>query len=551
MNLDDVWIMVPARGGSRGLPRKNARLLGGKPLLWWVLDAALGAVAGERIVVVTDDDEIDALACAKGVRVVREPETTGRATLDDVALRTAADLFAFGAKATDILLTLQPTCPFVRSARIGEAALALENGAGSVVTVADDRHLGWRLGADGQPTPDYAARVNRQQLPAQYRETGAVIGCRLGALQQQGTRILPPIRLLGLDKAEALDIDDFHDWAIAREIASRRRILIRADAGVTLGMGHAYRALALAQELARHAITLATARAGRLGHALLSQYPFEVVEVDGDADFIALAAERRPDLIVLDQLDTTAAYVQALQAKERHVVTFEDQGTGALRADLLVSDLYENLAVPGERQLSGIENAILAPSFETLREPAPFREDVASILVVFGGTDPSNLTHKALAALAAAQFAGEVHVIAGPGNRQAGALDTHGLRARVHSGVKYMPGLFRQVDLALSSAGRTITELLCCGIPVLCMCQNDKELTHTHASARHGVINLGLGSLVDVQTLAAHIQRLCTASGLRQLLRERAIHETRSRANAAVIGRIMQRIGWAEPGACG
>lgn len=551
MNLDDVWIMVPARGGSRGLPRKNVRLLGGRPLLWWVLDAALGAVAGERIIVVTDDDEIDALASAKGVRVVREPETTGRATLDDVALRTATDFAGFGAKPTDILLTLQPTCPFVRSGRIGEAALALQQGAGSVITVADDRHLGWRLDGDGQPVPDYTARVNRQLLPAQFRETGAVIGCHFDALARHGTRIVAPIRLIELDKAEALDIDDFHDWAVAREIASRRRILIRADASVTLGMGHAYRALALAQELARHVVTLATARARRLGHALLSQYPFELVEIDGDADFVELAAARRPDLVVLDQLDTAAAYVRALQAHARHVVTFEDQGPGALAADLLVSDLYENLAVPGERQLSGVGNAILAPSFETLREPAPFREKAASILVVFGGTDPSNLTHKALAALAAARFPGEVHVIAGPGNPQAGALDTQGLQATVHSGVKYMPGLFRQVDLAVSSAGRTITELLCCGVPVLCMCQNEKELTHTHASARYGVINLGLGGLVDTQTLAAHIQRLCAAPGLRRLLRERAIHETRSRSNAAVIGRIIQRIGWAEPGACG
>jgi spore coat polysaccharide biosynthesis predicted glycosyltransferase SpsG/CMP-N-acetylneuraminic acid synthetase len=550
MKFDDVWIMVPARGGSRGLPRKNMRLLGGKPLLWWVVDAAAAAVPSERVVVVTDDDEIDALACAKGVRVIREPTTTGRATLDDVALRAAADLAAFGAKASDILLTVQPTCPFLQSARIGEAVAALHHGAGSVITVVEDRHLGWRLAADGQPKPEYEARVNRQQLPPQFRETGAVIGCRIGALQQHGTRILPPIRLIEVDKIEALDIDDFHDWAIARESASRRQIVIRADAGMTLGMGHAYRALALAQELARHRITLATAGDGRLGHALLAEYPFELIEVEGDPGFVELVAQRHPDLVVLDQLDTAADYIHSLRANARHVVTFEDQGPGALAADLLVSDLYENLSVPGARQLSGVENAILAPSFETLREPVPFREAVESILVVFGGTDPSNLTHKALAALAAARFAGEVHVIVGPGNPQAGSFNTHGLRATLHSNVKYMPGLFRQADLALSSAGRTITELLCCGVPVLCMCQNEKELTHTHASARYGVINLGLGALVDTQTLAAHIDRLCGSPGLRRLLRERAIHETESRSNAAVIGRIMQRIGWAQVEAC-
>jgi spore coat polysaccharide biosynthesis predicted glycosyltransferase SpsG len=107
-----------------------------------------------------------------------------------------------------------------------------------------------------------------------------------------------------------------------------------------------------------------------------------------------------------------------------------------------------------------------------------------------------------------------------------------------------MPALMKKADLAISSGGRTITELVSLGVPVLCLCQNEKELTHTHASARYGVVNLGLGELVGIDTLAAHIGRLGHSSDLRKVLHTRALHETAGRSNAAVIRRIMQRIGW-------
>jgi spore coat polysaccharide biosynthesis predicted glycosyltransferase SpsG len=99
-----------------------------------------------------------------------------------------------------------------------------------------------------------------------------------------------------------------------------------------------------------------------------------------------------------------------------------------------------------------------------------------------------------------------------------------------------------KADLAISSAGRTVTELISLGVPVLCLCQNEKELTHTHASARFGVINLGLGFLVDPSTIAAHIRRLIDSVELRRTLRERALHESADRTNAAVIGRIMAKL---------
>jgi hypothetical protein len=71
------------------------------------------------------------------------------------------------------------------------------------------------------------------------------------------------------------------------------------------------------------------------------------------------------------------------------------------------------------------------------------------------------------------------------------------------------------------------------------MAQNAKELTHTHASAEFGVLNLGLGKLCTIETIAAHIDHLMTNTELRKTLHERAVYETQGRSNSQVIEEIL------------
>ncbi len=526
------------------MPRKNVRLLAGIPLIVHSIRAAFAAGATDRVFVITDDDEIAAIAEGEGVRVLREPQTTGRATLDDVAKYALDAVASWGGQEEDIFLTLQPTCPFIRAERVKQAVTAFDTGAGSIITVFDDRHLGWLIGADGEPEPNYTRRLNRQELPPHFRESGAIIGTLVKNLRARGTRIVEPIRLIEVAPDEALDIDTFSDWVVAEHLASRRRVLIRTNASEILGMGHAYRTLAVAQELARHEVLIAIDCDKPLGKRFFASYPFETVEVAGEAGFVGLVRKSAPDLVILDQLDTSREFVLAVKSAAAAVVTFEDLGPGASEADLVVSDLYENLEVPAERQFTGIANAILAPNFETTPDAPPFGERVENILVAFGGTDPARLAEKALDALALLGCKATASVVRGLGAMPVGALEARGLTGEILSDVRHMPSVMANANLALSSAGRTVTELVTLGVPVLCMCQNEKELTHTHACARFGVINLGLGEFVDTGSLAAHIRHLIDAPALRRTLRTRALHETTCRSNAAIIQRITRTIGW-------
>ena len=539
---DDVWLVIPARGGSKGVPGKNLRLLAGRPLLRHTLDRLSGWAPVERTIVSTDDDEIAAVARDLATVHERSPELADdRATLDEVVGQVASWLLDRGAAPSDMVLTLQPTSPFLRRATILRAAEQLRNGAASVITVEDDRRLRWTRDGNGAPSPLFGKRVNRQWLPESWAETGGIIGARLGAILEQGSRIQQPMALLELDPVEGLDIDDHADWAVAEYYASRRSIVIRADASPDRGMGHVYRAVALAHELAAHDLTIATRSDGpyALGADFLARTPYRVHRLTGTDAFLDLCRELRPDLAILDVLDTTEDLVEAVATHAGFVVNFEDLGPGARRADLVVNDLYTDF-VPAENHWYGVQHAVLAPSFERVTPRDECGEEVARVLVTFGGTDPGNLTERSLDALAHLGFDGDVTVVLGPGfGHPEPDLAAHGLKGRVLRDVSNMAEVMRAADIALTSGGRTVTELMTVGVPTVVLCQNTRELRHTHASSPFGVMNLGMGELVDAGSLARYVGMLIRDPELRRDMRRRALQAVRDRSNRAIADRIL------------
>jgi CMP-N,N'-diacetyllegionaminic acid synthase len=130
--------LVPARGGSKGIPRKNLAPLGGKPLLTWTLEAASAAASLERVVVSTDDEEIAGLARELGAEVLGRPrELAGDETpMVDVMRHALGELGP-----AEVVVLLQPTSPLRRAEHVDEAvALLRETGADAVVSVVEVPH---------------------------------------------------------------------------------------------------------------------------------------------------------------------------------------------------------------------------------------------------------------------------------------------------------------------------------------------------------------------------------------------------------------------------
>lgn len=210
--------LVPARGGSKGIPRKNLAPLGGRPLLRWTIDAAKGSSTLTDVVVSTDDDEI--AAAAEDAQVLRRPSTLAadETPMREVVLHALDEL-----EPCEVVVLLQPTSPLRRSAHIDEVVnLLLETGADSVVTVTRVPH---RFApesllelVDGRAVPLTAAPAanRRQDKAAIYARNGpAILAVTADAARRHLSLYDGDCRAYVMTARDSIDIDEPADLKLA------------------------------------------------------------------------------------------------------------------------------------------------------------------------------------------------------------------------------------------------------------------------------------------------------------------------------------------------
>lgn len=524
--------VIPARGGSKGIPRKCIRPLAGRPLIAYAIEACRQSSGIERVVVSTEDDEIAMLSERFGADVIMRPAALADdvTPLDPVIAHAVDEAERRFGERYGIVVTVQPTAPLVTAADVGRA-LALFDvrpGPDTVISVVEDRHLTWSL-ADGRPVPDYRARVNRQLLEPRFRETGAIIACRRDQLRS-GTRIGANIELLQMPASRSVDIDTYTDLFVCESILSRRRVVIAVAGYPAIGLGHAYRAILLAHELVHFDIQFVCEARSELAASTIRQYNYEVVTCP-DGELLATILALKPHLVINDLLDTDADYVRHLKAANCRVVNFEDLGPGADHADLVVNALYDpDPARPGH--LAGADYFCLRDEFVYRAESAA-RTSVERILVTFGGVDENNLTLRSIDALVPVCRPRGIalDVVVGPGFRYhaqvQAALQRHDYPGlRIAAATSRISDYMMAADVAVTSGGRTVLELAALRVPMVVVCQNARELTHSFANAENGVVNLGIHSAVAQIEIAAAVQRLIEDSEARNGLRAKlSLHD--------------------------
>lgn len=219
-----VLAIIPARGGSKGVPRKNVRLLAGKPLIAWTIGAAQRSAGIERVVVSTDDPEIASVAAASGAQVImRPPELALDTTPTEPALFHVLEVLQeVEGYRPDAIALLQCTSP-LRGADVIDACIAMlhDTGCDAVMTVTPMQHwyLAGTVDPDGRyhPEYDYLRRPRSQEMPEKVRENGAVYITRLEALHRYGNRLGGDVRVVVLDAVRSVDIDSEEDFRLAEE----------------------------------------------------------------------------------------------------------------------------------------------------------------------------------------------------------------------------------------------------------------------------------------------------------------------------------------------
>jgi CMP-N-acetylneuraminic acid synthetase len=227
--------LVPARCGSKGVIRKNIRLLAGKPLLAYTIEVAQQINDQVEIVVTTDCDEIAKVACDYGAEVIMRDAglSDDKALMPPVALH-ALDTLASQGRRFEQLMLLQPTCPFRRVEHV-RTALELLSGKNvtSVISVSDvgDAHPArmYRLNEERLvPLEPAWEHANRQDLPKIYRRNGLIYAVKTDVFRQLKTFFVPGSIALPIDSLYSVNIDEMIDFYLA-EVLLENKALDQVD----------------------------------------------------------------------------------------------------------------------------------------------------------------------------------------------------------------------------------------------------------------------------------------------------------------------------------
>lgn len=519
-----ILAVIPARGGSKGIPRKNVRLMNGKPLIAYSVLNAQKCDMIDDVVVTTDDEEVISIANAYGVDVIRRDNRLAcdNVTLDPVIYDAVVQMENRKLCKYDVVITLQATSPLLKSSTLNAAVNKfVEDEYDTYISVVNKAHLSWGRDENGY-FPNYKERLNRQQLSPNYMETGAFFITKREFVVEN-SRLGKKISVYEVPENEAVDIDSANDWMICEHELSRKKIVFRADGYRELGMGHIFHCLTLAYHLTGHDCMFVTNRKHEEGYNRLKESFMPLHAIETEEQFYDFLEEYKPDVVVNDCLNTTKEHILKLKRLADKVITIEDLGEGAEYADAVINALY-NIPNPGQNQYIGADYVCLRDEF-LIKSPKEFSDEVQNVLVMFGGTDPSGLMKKIY------DIAKAFHVIypdirftfitgVSSDAAQKGIVDDENDNIFVYNNVKNVSDYMKDADLAFTSQGRTVYELASMGVPAIVLAQNEREQLHTFAQMNNGFLNLGIGRNVDVETIKSTFKWLVDTPKIRKEMRE-------------------------------
>ena len=340
-------IVIPARGGSKRIPRKIVRIMCGKPLIVYSMENARALREKLNldvdVTVSTDDEELAGIVKNRGIDVVARPAelATDNVTLDPVIFHALSVMEEKKQVTYDVVITMQATSPTLKADTIAKAIEYFASNEYDTVLSATNRpHLSWKIGSDGSYEKNYEKRLNSQELPANYIETGGFLITKRSCVTKNG-RIGKSVSIFEIPEDEAVDIDTYSDWVLCENILRRKKIMFRTVGKRSVGMGHVYRCLTLAYKLTGHEVVFAASDDSDIGIEKIEESNFDVIRIKDERDFEKVLDRERPDILVNDILDTSEQYMTMVTKYAKRVVNFEDVGPGAKYADAVINALYE------------------------------------------------------------------------------------------------------------------------------------------------------------------------------------------------------------------
>lgn len=218
--------VIPARGGSKGVPRKNVRLVAGKPLVAWAIEAAKASTLTDEVIVSTDDDEIASVSERFGARVIRRPPViSGDTASSESALLHVLDVLNQTGERPEEVVFLQCTSPLTTGADIDACIEKLEaECADSAFTAKEFFYFVWKRLPDGSAegvNHSREFRPRRQDREPQFEENGAVYVMKTDGFLKARHRFFGKTVISLMPESRSLEIDTEFDLKVAEQFLVR------------------------------------------------------------------------------------------------------------------------------------------------------------------------------------------------------------------------------------------------------------------------------------------------------------------------------------------
>jgi CMP-N-acetylneuraminic acid synthetase/spore coat polysaccharide biosynthesis predicted glycosyltransferase SpsG len=515
MSSSRTIAIVPARGGSEGIPRKNIRVLGSKPLVAHSIELGKSTELIDEVILTTENREIKDIGLQFGTDcVIDRPDFLSK---NDVPLAPVIEHAAGQVQPADAIVCLQPTVPLLSPSSLNAGIQKFYNQPNeSLIFVRESTHIYWKgSGENKRALSD--ARENRQLMEPIYEEVGAFVSSP--SLVSGGKRVGENPLFHNVPDVEGIDIDTYSDWAVAEDQLNRQSVIYRVIGGPKTGLGHVYRGITLADEIPHHDLTFAVLEQDTLAKGILKQTKYPFIEFAGQPEFKAHIKSMEPDLVINDVLNTSESYIKMLKKHAGAVVSFEDLGEGARYADIVVNALYEHSSPPSGHYY-GSHYFCLRSEFRFAEKKASIG-GVDTIMISFGGTDSNDLTSQSVEAVSELESIPDIDIVLGPGYNKRKALErqldqlSKPINFTLNQDVSWMSKHMVNADLLVTSNGRTIYEAASLNLPCISISQNQQEQRHPFAHLSTGILDLGLAPYVSVEDIRQAISDYMSNAGMR------------------------------------
>ena len=225
-------VVIPARGGSKGIPHKNIKLLNGKPLICYSIDVARQFTTDDNICVTTDDDEIIKVVEEYGLKVpFKRPDYLATDTCgSNEVIQHAYRFFAEKSIQYDAILLLQPTSPFRKVEFLKEAVALYDDSIDMVTSVklssCNPYYDGFEEDADGllKISKGDGTIERRQDAPSVWQQNGSIYVINPKSLMEKGMAHFTKIRKYAMSELYSVDIDNSFDWKVAELVINEKMI---------------------------------------------------------------------------------------------------------------------------------------------------------------------------------------------------------------------------------------------------------------------------------------------------------------------------------------